>query len=64
MRVARQLELLDRLVGADIDRPWSFAPASMRNPAAAYTDPGRFAREREVLFRNRPQFVGLTGECR
>ena len=64
MRVSRQLELLDRLVGTDIDQPWNFAAASMRNPASAYTDAGRFARELKVLFRERPQFVGLTGECR
>ena len=64
MRVSRQLELLDRLVGADVNRPWNFAPASMRNPAAAYTDARRFARELKVLFRDRPQFVGLTGDCR
>jgi phenylpropionate dioxygenase-like ring-hydroxylating dioxygenase large terminal subunit len=64
MRVSRQLELLDRLVGTDIDQPWNFAAASMRNPASAYTDAERFARELKVLFRERPQFVGLTGECR
>ncbi|MFO1080564.1 MAG: aromatic ring-hydroxylating dioxygenase subunit alpha [Reyranellaceae bacterium] len=64
MRVSRQIELLDRLVGVDVARPWTFAAASMRNPAAAYVDPGRFARELAVLFRGRPQFVGLSGECR
>jgi phenylpropionate dioxygenase-like ring-hydroxylating dioxygenase large terminal subunit len=63
MRVARQIELLDRLVGVDTGLPWSQAPASMRNPASAYTDPGRYDRELQVLFRGRPQFVGLTGEC-
>ena len=63
MRVARQIELLDRLVGVDVSQPWNYAPASMRNPAAAYTDPERFARERRILFRERPQFVGLSGEC-
>ena len=63
MRVARQIELLERLVGVDTTKPWSAAPASMRNPSSAYTDPGRYAKEQEVLFRGRPQFVGLTGEC-
>jgi phenylpropionate dioxygenase-like ring-hydroxylating dioxygenase large terminal subunit len=64
MRQARQAELLDRLVGIDTTRPWSNAPASLRNPATAYTDPVRFAREVEVLFKGQPQFVGLTDDCR
>ena len=64
MRQERQAELLDRLVGIDHARPWSRGVASMRNPASAYTDPARFARELEVLFRDRPQFVGLSGDCR
>lgn len=63
MRVSRQIELLDRLVGADTELPWGFGPQSMHNPAAAYTDADRFIKEREILFRGRPQFVGLTGEC-
>jgi nitrite reductase/ring-hydroxylating ferredoxin subunit len=63
MRVERQIELLDRLVGVDISKPWNMAPASMRNPSKNYTDPDRFAREMRVLFRNRPQFFGLSGEC-
>ena len=64
MRQARQIELLERLKGARPDRPWSFAEASYRNPAAAYTDAERFAKERRVLFRGRPQLIGLTDECR
>jgi phenylpropionate dioxygenase-like ring-hydroxylating dioxygenase large terminal subunit len=63
MRQERQMELLERLVGVDPNLPWSYAPASMRNPASAYTDPTRFAQEMRVLFRDQPQFVGLTGEC-
>ncbi len=63
MRQARQIELLERLVGVDPTLPWNYAPASMRNPASAYTDPRRFAEEMRVLFREQPQFVGLTGEC-
>lgn len=64
MRREREIELLERLKGADPDRPWSFAPASLRNPAAAYVDPARFAKELRALFRGRPQFVGLTDDCR
>jgi len=63
MRVERQIELLDRLVGVDISKPWNMAPASMRNPSKNYTDPDRFAKEMRVLFRGRPQFFGLSGEC-
>jgi phenylpropionate dioxygenase-like ring-hydroxylating dioxygenase large terminal subunit len=64
VRREREIELLERLKGARPDRPWSFAPASMRNPASAYTDPARFERERRLLFRGRPQLVGLADECR
>jgi len=64
MRREREIELLERLKGARPDRPWSFAASSMRNPASAYTDPARFERERRLLFRGRPQLVGLTDECR
>jgi phenylpropionate dioxygenase-like ring-hydroxylating dioxygenase large terminal subunit len=63
MRQERQAELLDRLSGVDTELPWNYAPASMRNPASAYTDPVRFAEELRVLFHGQPQFVGLTGEC-
>ena len=64
MRQSRQAELLDRLVGLDHSKPWSQGLASMHNPASAYTDPLRFQQELEVLFRGRPQFVALTGDCR
>ena len=63
MRQSRQIELLQRLVGVDVGEPWTYAPVSMRNPASAYTCPERFGREMRVLFRDRPQFVGLSGEC-
>ena len=63
MHKSRQIALLERLVGVDVSEPWSYAPASLRNPASAYTCPQRFAEEMRVLFRERPQFAGLTGEC-
>ena len=63
MRIERQRELLDRLVGVNASLPWNYGPASMRNPASAYADPARFEREKKVLFRDRPQFVGLSGQC-
>lgn len=63
MRLERQRELLDRLAAAEGEGPWFYAPASMRNPASAYTDAQRFERERQILFRERPQFVGLTADC-
>ena len=63
MHKSRQIALLERLVGVDVSEPWSYAPASLRNPASAYTCPQRFAEEMRVLFRERPQFAGLSGEC-
>jgi phenylpropionate dioxygenase-like ring-hydroxylating dioxygenase large terminal subunit len=62
MRQERQVELLQRLVGIDTTKPWSRAAASLRNPAASYTNPARFQREMTVLFRGRPQFVAMSGE--
>lgn len=58
----RQRELLQRLQSADRSGPWPLAPATMRNPASAYTDPARFAQERELLFEGRPQMVALSCE--
>jgi phenylpropionate dioxygenase-like ring-hydroxylating dioxygenase large terminal subunit len=62
MKHERQVELLRRLKGLDPTSPWPLAPQTMRNPAAHYVDPARFARERQVLFRERPQLVGLSCE--
>ena len=45
MRHERQVELLRRLHGVDAPRPGPLAPASMHNPADAYTSPERFADE-------------------
>ena len=44
MRHERQVELLRRLQGADAPRPGPLGPASMHNPAAAYTSPERLRR--------------------
>lgn len=62
MRHERQVELLRRLQHLDRRQPAPLAPASMRNPAGAYTDPERFARERTLLFRRRPALVALAGD--
>lgn len=64
MRHERQVELLRRLHGADAPRPGPLAPASMHNPAAAYTSPERFADELRVLFRGQPVLVALSCELR
>jgi phenylpropionate dioxygenase-like ring-hydroxylating dioxygenase large terminal subunit len=63
MRHERQIELLRRLKDVNPNEPWPLAPHSMRNPASAYADPGRFENERRVLFRRRPQMLGLSAEC-
>lgn len=62
MRQERQIELLRRLEGLDPNEPWPLAPEIMRNPASRYVDPARFSLEREVLFRRRPQLLGLSCE--
>src|SRR5438067_409130 len=63
MRHERQIELMRRLKDLDPHEPWPLAPATMRNPASAYTDPSRFAHERVALFRRRPQMLALSSEC-
>ena len=64
MRHARQIALLKRYLEFRTGTLPDHAPRSMRNPASAYTDPERFARELKVLFRERPILVGLGCECR
>lgn len=63
MRHERQVELLRRLRGAPAGEAWPLAPATMRNSAAAYVDHARFEDERRILFRRRPQLVGLSSDC-
>ena len=63
MRHERQIELLRRLKDIDPNEPWPLAAHSMRNPASAYADPARFEDERRILFRQRPQMLGLSTEC-
>jgi phenylpropionate dioxygenase-like ring-hydroxylating dioxygenase large terminal subunit len=61
VRHERQVELLRRVADAGEHLKGLHAPASVIHPAAAYTDPDRFSRERQVLFRDGPLFVGLSG---
>jgi phenylpropionate dioxygenase-like ring-hydroxylating dioxygenase large terminal subunit len=63
MRHERQIELLQLLQGLDPHEPWPLADHTMRNLASAYTDPARFEDERRILFRRRPQMLGLSSEC-
>ena len=63
MRTDRQIEMVARLLDADPYRCWSYAAETMRNPAARYVDPTWFEDEKKALFRDRPQFVGLSVEC-
>jgi phenylpropionate dioxygenase-like ring-hydroxylating dioxygenase large terminal subunit len=62
MKHERQVELLRRLEGRDPLQAWPLAERSMRNRASVYVDPSRFEDERRVLFRRRPQMVGLSCE--
>src|ERR1700761_5698822 len=62
MKHERQVELLRRLKGLDLHTPWPLAGRTHRNPASAYVDPARFEAEKRVLFRRRPQMLGLSCE--
>ncbi|MGE0667437.1 MAG: aromatic ring-hydroxylating dioxygenase subunit alpha [Sphingomonadales bacterium] len=61
MNRQREIELLERLRTAGAPGP--LGAASLCNPAAAYTCPERFERERRALFRGTPNLVGLSAEC-
>jgi phenylpropionate dioxygenase-like ring-hydroxylating dioxygenase large terminal subunit len=63
MRHDRQVELLRRLKSVDPRSPWPLAARTMCNDASVYVDPTRFEDERRVLFRGRPQMLGLSTEC-
>lgn len=62
MRRDRQVELLQRVADAGPHLAGLHGDHSMVNPAAAYTDPERFAAESRVLFREGPTLLGLSAE--
>jgi phenylpropionate dioxygenase-like ring-hydroxylating dioxygenase large terminal subunit len=62
MRQADQIALLERLLDYHANGATAMAPAPWRNEVSCYTDPARFAREREVLMRGHPQFLGFASE--
>jgi phenylpropionate dioxygenase-like ring-hydroxylating dioxygenase large terminal subunit len=64
MRHERQVELLNRLEGVDAPRPGPLAPASMHNPATAYTGADRYDAEMRTLFRGQPVLVAPSCELR
>src|SRR4051794_4167109 len=62
MRHERQVELLDRVGASGPHFAGLHGEHSMVNPATAYTDPGRFAAEQRILFRDGPTLLGLSCE--
>jgi nitrite reductase/ring-hydroxylating ferredoxin subunit len=62
VRHERQVELLQRVADSGPHFAGLHGPRSMVNPASAYTDPERFARELAVLFRHGPTLLGLSCE--
>ncbi len=63
MKRERELELLARLADPGLPLPGPLGTHSLRNPASAYACSKRFARERDALFRRRPNLLGLSAEC-
>ena len=62
MRHERQVELLQRVADSGEHYVGLHGSRSMINPASAYTDPERHARELKVLFRDGPTLLGLSCE--
>lgn len=62
MRHERQVELLQRVADSGDHFVGLHGSRSMVNPASAYTDPERHARELQVLFRDGPTLLGLSCE--
>ena len=58
MRHERQVELLQRVADAGEHLRGLHAPACSVNPASAYTDPERFQRELQLLFRFYSRLIG------
>lgn len=63
MNEERQRALIERFLGFRNGEWTDVASGSMRNPAGAYADSGRFEVEMKGLFRNLPTIVGLSCEC-
>ena len=62
MRHERQIEILDRIAAAGPQLAGLHGPASVVNDASVYTDPARFEREMQVLFRGWPVLFALSCE--
>ena len=62
MKRETQVELARALQAHASKRTTALAPALLRNPVAAYSDPERARLERDRLFRGEPLFMGLS--CR
>jgi phenylpropionate dioxygenase-like ring-hydroxylating dioxygenase large terminal subunit len=62
LRQERQIELLERVVAAGPNLVGLHGPTSMLNDASVYTDPARFDREMDVLFRGWPVLFALSCE--
>lgn len=59
-----ELDAASRLLDLMANPTMVIADEVMALPAAVYTDPDRFAREQERLFRGLPLLAGLSGELR
>jgi phenylpropionate dioxygenase-like ring-hydroxylating dioxygenase large terminal subunit len=59
----QEIALIERFGASSPAERFTYAAASMRNPASHYTDPEWFDDEMAVLFRAKPLFVGLSVEC-
>ncbi|MGY9075522.1 MAG: aromatic ring-hydroxylating oxygenase subunit alpha [Acidimicrobiales bacterium] len=62
MRRERQIELMQRVADSGEHLAGLHGGRSMVNPASSYADPGHFADEMRVLFRNGPTLLGLSCE--
>jgi carnitine monooxygenase subunit len=51
-----------RILALSRENRIEMGPASRRMSASAYTDPDRFEREKEHLFRNRPHLVAMSAD--
>ena len=57
-----QIDLLKRLLHYVETKTTSLAESPWRNEVAVYTDPARFCRERQILFRGHPILMGFASD--